>query len=90
MTPKTEDMWLQRLSQMTDEQQNILTGLYNKVFDCEGEGMPRMFWCKSCEATFVRFRELFIRFELLNMQHEQIYNRRNTSTHPGFFGYDHN
>lgn len=89
MKPVVEELGVQRLSKMTDEQQDMLTRLYNKVFDCEGEGMPRKHWCKSCEATFIRFHELFIRFELLNMQHEQIY-RRNTSMHPGFFGYDHN
>lgn len=89
MKPAVEELWLQRLSKMTDEQQNMLTRLYNKVFDCEGEGMPRKYWCESCEAIFVRFRELFLRFELLNIQHEQI-RRRSASTHPGFFGYDHN
>ena len=86
MKPAVEDVWLQRLSKMTDEQQDMLAGLYNKVFDCEGEGMPRKHWCKLCESTWVRLHELFIRFELLNTQHEQI-RRRSTSTHPGFFGY---
>lgn len=81
-----EELWLRRLSRMADGQRIILVKLYNKVFDCEGEGMPRKHWCESCKATFVRLHELFARFELLNMQHEQIYGR-STSTHPGFFGY---
>lgn len=87
MKPAVEELWLQRLYKMTGEQQDFLIKLHNKVFDCEGEGMPRKYWCKSCETTFTRLSELFARFEFQNTQHRQI-SRRSTSMHPGFFGYN--
>ena len=90
MKSVVEELWLQRLSKMPEEQQNIIIGLYNSIFDCEGEGMPGKYWCESCKATFVRLHELFVRFELLNIQHEQIYRRSTSTIHPGFFGYDDN
>ena len=90
MKSAVEELWLQRLSKMPEEQQNILVKLYNKIFDCEGEGMPRKYWCGPCKATWARLHELFVRFELLNMQHNKQAYRRNASTHPGFFGYGDN
>ena len=85
----TTDEMKRHLDRMTAGQRDIIVKLYNKVWDCEGAGMPEKHWCESCKSTWDRFYELFVRFEFLNAQHEQIH-RKNTSTHPGFFGYDHN
>jgi len=58
----------QRFDNLTPLQQTIVRNLVNRIYDCEGTVVFNPSWCLRCQMLYTRSRELFLKFERMNMR----------------------
>jgi len=77
---------LAHFNKMTPIQQGILKRMSDKVDKCEGlcNGPPKEHWCSTCTKLLKRYKELFVRFAEMNLEHERYYPPNDSTGHPGF------